>query len=365
MRVLHLSSERTWRGGEQQIAYLMGVLKSHGVESIAAARKESAFVSKIQSDYKLIELPFSSELDLYTAWKIRNIVLKEKIDIVHMHSGHGHTLGVLSHKLGHHAALVLSKRTDYPVKDNPLSRWKFNYPGIKRILCVSDKIRQIVSEDLIDPAKAVTVYSGIDLKRFPTTAAQDVREIAGLPIDSKVVISTAAISPQKDYATFMKVAAELKMNHPDLHFVICGEGPSENEIKKIATELGLTGRVHFLGFRKDVAKFLGSADLFLITSKEEGLGTSILDAFAVGLPVVATAAGGIPEIVRHGETGLLASVGDFKMLSTHVENLVYISGNIKEELKKNALQLAEEFSYSRTGEKTLAIYQDILKTGLQ
>lgn len=360
MRVLHLSSERTWRGGEQQIAYLMGVLKTHGVESIVAVRKDSAFVAKTKSDYKLIELPFSSELDLYTAWKIRNIVKKEKIDIVHMHSGHGHTLGVLSHKLGHDAALVLSKRTDYPVKDNPLSRWKFNYPGIKKILCVSDKIRQIVSQDLIEPSKAITVYSGIDLKRFPAKPTQDIREIAGLPPDTKVVISTAAISPQKDYGTFMKVAAELKVHHPDLHFVICGEGPSENEIINVATELGLTGRVHFLGFRKDIANFLGSADLFLITSKEEGLGTSILDAFAVGLPVVATAAGGIPEIVRHGQTGLLAPVGDFKMLATHIENLIYISGNIKEELKKNAHQLAEEFSYVRTGEKTYSIYQEIL-----
>lgn len=361
MRVLHLSSERTWRGGEQQISYLMGVLKTHGVESLVAARKDSVFVSKIKSQHRLVELPFASELDLYTAWKIRQLVIAEKIDIVHMHSGHGHTLGVLSHRLGHTAALVLSKRTDYPIKDNALSRWKFNYPGIKRILCVSDKIRQIISRDLADPAKAQTVYSGVDLKRFPATPGANVRELAGLPMNAKVVISTAAISPQKDYETFMRVAAELKPHHPDLHFVICGEGPSEKEIKKLAASLGLSGRVHFLGFRSDVATFLGSADAFLITSKEEGLGTSILDAFAVGLPVIGTAAGGIPEIIRHGDTGLLAPVGDHKMLATHVENMVYVDGELKERLKANARQLAHEFSYVRTGEKTLAVYREILR----
>ena len=362
MRVLHLSSERTWRGGEQQIAYLMGVLKSHGVESIAAARSGSAFVEKLNSQYKLVELPFASELDLYTAWKIRQLVIKENIDLIHMHSGHGHTLGVLSHYLGHKVPLVLSKRTDYPVKDNVFSRWKFNYPAIKRILCVSDKIRQIVSRDLESPATAVTVYSGVDLKRFPPKPSQDVRSIAGLPSDARVVISTAAISPQKDYATFMKVAAELKSHHPDLHFVICGEGTSEQEIKSLALSLGLAGSVHFLGFRNDVPSFLGSADLFLITSSEEGLGTSILDAFAVGLPVVGTAAGGIPEIIRHGETGLLASVGDYKMLATHVENLVYTDGQLKEDMKRKAFELATEFSYMRTGEKTLTIYREILNS---
>jgi glycosyltransferase involved in cell wall biosynthesis len=223
------------------------------------------------------------------------------------------------------------------------------------------KIRQIVSKDLLNPSKAVTVYSGIDLSRFPEKPTQDIRAIAGRPAHAKVVVSTAAISPQKDYATFIRVAAELRLHHPDLYFVVCGEGPSEQEIKNLAAAMGLEGRVHFLGFRHDVQSFLGSADLFLITSKEEGLGTSILDAFAVGLPVVGTAAGGIPEIIHHGKTGLLAPVQDYKMLATHVENLVYMSGNLKEELKRNAHQLAAEFSYKRTGEKTLAIYREILQ----
>lgn len=361
MRVLHLSSERTWRGGEQQIAYLMEVLTSQGVECLAAARSGSVFAERTRGRYPLLELPFASELDLYTAWRIRNYVREQKIEVVHMHSGHGHTLGVLSHRLGHTAKLVLSKRTDYPIKDNALSRWKFDYPAIGRILCVSDKIRQIIAADLKEPSKAMTVYSGIDLRRFPATPTQDVRALAGLPKEARVVISTAAISPQKDYGTFVRVAAELKIHHADLHFVICGEGPSEQEIKAQVAGAGLNERVHFIGFRSDLASFLGSADLFLITSKEEGLGTSILDAFAVGIPVVATAAGGIPEIVRHSETGLLAPVGDVRMLATHVENLTYAHGTLRETLLKNARTLAEEFSYRRTGEKTLEVYRSLLK----
>lgn len=360
MRVLHLSSERTWRGGEQQIAYLMGVLRTHGVESIVAARRGSVLADRLKGSFPVIELPFASELDIFTAWKLRQLVKDQRIDLVHMHSGHSHTLGVLSHALGHDVPLILSKRTDYPVKDNAFSRWKFNYPGIKRILCVSDKIRQIVSKDLTDPSKAITVYSGVDLQRFPQAPTRDIREIAGLDPSARVVVATAAISPQKDYATFLRVAAELRPHHPDLHFVICGDGPSEAEVKALAQTLNLTGRVHFLGFRNDVASFLGSADLFLITSREEGLGTSILDAFAVGLPVVGTAAGGIPEIVRHDDTGLLAPVGDFKMLATHVENLIYSGGLTRERLIQHGHALAKEFSYIRTGEKTLEVYRQVL-----
>lgn len=353
MRVLHLSSERTWRGGEQQIAYLMGVLKEKGVDNILAARTGSEMAQR----YPSVALPFRGELDLFTAWKIKQLVQEKKIDLIHAHSGHGHTLAVLA-RAG--VPVIVSKRTDYPVKDNAFSRWKFNHDSIARFLCVSDKIREILCRDLKDPQKAITVYSGIDMERFPAKPRFDIRTLANLPTDARVVVSTAAISPQKDYGTFVKVAMATRHHHPDLHYVICGEGPSETEIRALVQEHKLEKNVHFVGFRKDLPDFLGSADAFLITSKEEGLGTSILDAFAVGLPVVATAAGGIPEIVRHADTGLLAQVGDHAMLATHVENLVYVSGQLREELIQRARKLAQEFSYRRTAEKTLSIYQAVL-----
>lgn len=353
MRVLHLSSERTWRGGEQQIAYLMGVLKSHGVENILAARAGSEMAKR----YPAVALPFKGEWDLYTAWKIKRLVQEKKIDLIHAHSGHGHTLAVLA---GAGVPVIVSKRTDYPVKDNAFSRWKFNHPSIARFLCVSDKIREILCRDLKNPSIAHTVYSGIDMERFPAQPKVNIRTLANLPDEVQVVVSTAAISPQKDYATFVKVAAATRHHHPHLHYVICGEGPSETEIRNLVKENKLESHVHFIGFRKDLPDFIGSADAFLITSKEEGLGTSILDAFAVGLPVVATAAGGIPEIVRHADTGLLAQVGDHQMLATHIENVVYVKGQLREDLIQRARKLAQEFSYRRTGEKTLDIYRSVL-----
>lgn len=353
MKVLHLSSERTWRGGEQQIAYLMGVLKSQGVESVLVARVGSEMAKRYPD---CIQIPFRGEWDIFSARRIKRIVREQKIDLIHAHSGHGHTLAVIA-RAG--VPIIVSKRTDYPVKNNSFSKWKFNHPSIARFLCVSDKIREILSPSLKVPSKAMTVYSGIDMARFPASPSVNVRTVANLPENARVVISTAAISPQKDYATFVKVAELTALSHPDLHYVICGEGPSETEIKELVKSKNLKN-IHFVGFRKDLTSFLGSADAFLITSKEEGLGTSILDAFAVGLPVVATAAGGIPEIVRHGETGLLAQVGDAPMLATHVENTVYVAGTLREKLIANARSLAQEFSFQRTGLKTLEIYKSVL-----
>lgn len=354
MKVLHLSSERTWRGGEQQISYLIQYLNSKGVENLVAAKKDSEMARRM----KCLELPFANELDLYTAWNIRELCKLHKVDILHMHSGHSHSLGVLSSLLGNPAKLVLSKRTDYPIKNNWFSRFKFNYQKIERILCVSQKIKNVVAKGLDDPSKAVTVYSGIDFNRFPEIPLTDIRNILKLPKDAKVIINSSAISKQKDLKTFIETA-RIVLKNKDCYFVICGQGPQEEEIKNLVKEYQLEDRILFTGFRKDLPTFLGSADIFFISSEDEGLGTSILDAFAVGLPVVATRAGGIPELVHQNETGLSADVKDSQSLAVLIENLLDNSP-LKERLAAEAKEFAKKFSYQSTGEETLEVYQEIL-----
>ena len=167
MKVLHLSSERTWRGGEQQIAYLIAGLKARGVESIVALRKDSSFHEYcLKNDIKHVALGFKSEFDVATALKVKKFAELEKVDIVHLHTGKGHGIGVLASVLGMYVPLVLSKRTDFPIKNNWFSKYKFNYPGIKKILCVSGKIKEIIDRDLKDPSRSMTVYSGVDLNKF-------------------------------------------------------------------------------------------------------------------------------------------------------------------------------------------------------
>lgn len=360
MKVLHLSSEKTWRGGEQQIAYLMDELKNtHQVETLAAARAGSEFAHRMKErNHRVIELPFKSELDLYTANQIKKLIKKEKIDIVHMHSGHSHTIGVLSKVLGHDAKLILSKRTDYPVKDNFLSRWKFNHPSIKRILCVSGKIKEVLKKDIQDFQKVEVVYSGIDLSKFNVENPTNIRTILNISSDARVVVNTSAISEQKDIGTFIDVASKVTSLHNNTYFVLCGDGPLREEMEKRVQDLNVKNFI-FMGFRKDLPSFLATSDMFLITSQDEGLGTSILDAFANKLPVVATRAGGIPEIVRHEETGLTSAVKDVESLSAQVERVLFSGESDIQKYVENAYKLAEEFSYKRTAEQTLEVYRSL------
>jgi L-malate glycosyltransferase len=171
--------------------------------------------------------------------------------------------------------------------------------------------------------------------------------------------NTSALEDHKDYFTFIDTVALLK-NGIDFKAFVIGDGSLTDELKKYASEKGVSAHIIFTGFRKDILKVLPALDIFLMTSKEEGLGTSILDAFAANVPVVATRAGGIPEMVLHEETGLLANIGDAKTLSDHI---VSISSNasLRLTLINGATLKLDEFSKEKTAALTLAHYQEILQ----
>src|SRR5205809_850081 len=136
MNVLHLSSEKTWRGGEQQIAYLIEESIKNGLNCHVACRKNTPFEDYCKrKNLPFIPLPFANEFDFYTALQIKKYCRQHKIEIVHAHSAHSHAISVWADLMGNSAKIILSRRVDFPVKNNALSRFKYNYKGITRIIC--------------------------------------------------------------------------------------------------------------------------------------------------------------------------------------------------------------------------------------
>ena len=146
---------------------------------------------------------------------------------------------------------------------------------------------------------------------------------------------------------------------PDIHFIIAGAGPEEQTIRTIIREEQLDTHVHLLGFRKDVPQVMKALDVFLITSATEGLGTIILEAFAAGVPVVATRAGGIPELVEDEQTGLSADVGDAAKLAKDILR-IFADAALRQRLSERAAMKVQEFTFSGTAAKTKAIYEEVL-----
>lgn len=361
MKVLHVSTARTWRGGEMQLAYLVEELAGEGVENTLFTPTESSVDRYCRTkNISCTTYRKRSSVDFAAARLLSRLCREKGIDILHAHDSHAHTLICLAATFfGNRLPAVISRRVDFPVH-GALSRWKYNHPAVRAILCVSEEIRRIMLPAVSDPSRLKVVYDGIDTEKFPANVEGRLRREFGISSERQIVANVAAIAPHKDYPTFMRTAERLIGEGCDAAFLIIGgDGGEEEMIRRMIAERNLSEQILLTGFRTDVPDILPEIDLLLFTSKTEGLGTTILDAFAAGVPVVATAAGGIPEIVLGEETGLLVPVADDKTLATHVKRLLGDEG-LRQTLTANARQFVQKFSKDITARKTLEVYREIV-----
>jgi L-malate glycosyltransferase len=363
MKVLQVSTPKSWRGGEQQAAYLARALKEMKVEVCMMTPLHSALTSRMLEDgISVINFDTRGLLDLKLANKIAKICSEEKFDLIHTHDSHAHSAAVLSAAVfGNKTPIVVSRRVDFAVSNNLFSKWKYNHAAIKKIICVSEMILKITAPSIRDRNKLAVVRSGINTEQYNFIPERNLlKEELNLSPDTILVGNLSALADHKDFPTFLEVAKRVIKENPLVHFVMAGSGNEKDFIEKFIEENNLSSRIHLLGFRKDVTMVMKSLDVFLITSKTEGLGTIVLEAFAAGIPVVATRAGGIPELVSDQLTGLLRDVGDVEGLTKSIHQILS-NDELRNSLVNNAKIKVQGFSFLATAQRTLNIYQEIIK----
>ena len=361
MTIIHISTPLSWRGGEQQLIYLAAELQKKGIDQIVICPQNSVLQNRCKSfELKHIAYRKKGFLNLALAKKIRKVSAQVSQPIIHTHDSHGHTAAFIAAALlGNDAPIVVSRRVDFPIKKSVFSKWKYNHRAICRIICVSNAIKEITAPDIRCKNKLVTIHSGIDLGRFESNAATNMlRKTYNVPDNNILIGNIAALADHKDYFTFVDTAKILKEQGRPYTFVIIGEGPMKSEISNYIEENGMQQHIIMTGFLKNIPEILPELDIFLITSKTEGLGTSVLDAFACKVPVVATKGGGIPEMVVHRETGMLAEVKDAQSLAENINELIEYR-DLKDKIIKQASEKLKKFTKESTAEKTLEIYQSI------
>ncbi len=363
--VIHISTAASWRGGEQQLAYLVRALSEMGVNQEVLCRKDAPFADYCRKmNIRYMEFNNTGSLNVHAAWILTRRCKTRHNCLVHCHDSHAHSIAYIAALLFRNKSpVIVHRRVDFPVGKSFFSKTKYNHPAIARYICVSGAIRDILIPSLRFPEKAVVIHSGIDLERFANTEDNHtLRKEFGLSGKHILIGNIAALAPHKDYYTFVQTASILINKKPELRFFIIGDGPEMNSIKYYVSGLGLENKVFFTGFRKNIPELIKELNVLLLTSKTEGLGTTILDAFAGGLPVVATRAGGIPEIVEHRKTGLLAKVGCASELADMVE-MILNKKQLAEELVINALQKVKDYEYTHTAARIFRQYKDVLNAG--
>ena len=362
MKVLHISTPRSWRGGEQQLTYLMVELALKGIEQSLFCPGGSV-MERVAKEQGIRTAIFTKRMsfDPFAAYALHRFAQEENISLIHTHDSHAHTLAVLAASLFRfNVPIIVSRRVDFPVRTTGVGGWKYRHRNVQGYISVSQAINDVMIASGVEPGLLSVVHSGIDIHRFRKSPDGRLRSEFGLSVDTPLVGNVSAIAPHKDYRTFVKTAELLLQRGVDAYFMIIGgDGGEEEEIRDYVQGKGLSDRILFTGFRTDIEQILPELDLFLITSKTEGLGTTILDAFAAGVPVIATRGGGIGEIVLHQQSGLIADVGEAEELAHQVES-VLTDPQLGSKLIEGGREEVKKYSKEKTAEKTLEVYRRVL-----
>jgi glycosyltransferase involved in cell wall biosynthesis len=359
IKVLHIDSERGWRGGQQQVIYLYERLLKKGIYTNFVCQPSSKLYEYC-SNKGLPSIPhgMKGELDINAAKKISDICKSKGYNILHLHSAHSMSIGLLVKLFHRRLKLIGMKRVDFHISKNFLSRIKYSSKWMDKIVCISDRIKNVLIEDGITIDKLETIHSGIDTVRFDDVES-GVRKEFGIPSDNIIIGTIAAVVGHKDYPNLLKAAENIVGNYPNVTFIAVGDGKDMESVKSFASQLNLQDRFIFAGYRSDIGKFLKSFDIFVLASKLEGMGTSLLDAQAVGLPIAATKTGGIPEIIHDGVNGLLAAPQNPQALA-HILIKLIEDEELRKNLSANAKQSVEQFSIDKNVEKYLELYKNLL-----
>jgi glycosyltransferase involved in cell wall biosynthesis len=366
-RVLHLITSFEIGGTERQAVELLKRLDGERYDvRLAVLRNEGPFYSEIAARFPDVpEFPLTSFHDANAVKqlaRLRRLMRREKIDILHAHDFYSSFIGAAAARLC--GVRVIAAQRHLKLSDRRAHKWgtRLIHLLANRILVNSEAIREhIVTNEGAQTDKIVVVKNGV----VPVTASSQNRAelCKELGVDTCVTLvgMVARLQTVKGHRFFLEAGAEVLRKRKDAHFVLVGDGPLRAEIANQAAELGISDQVHMLGDRADVSRLVSAFDLLVLASLHEGLPNAVMEAMAAGVPVVATAVGGTKELITDGETGYLAPSANSAALAERV--LFALGDDCRDEIISAAhRKITSAFGIEQMVESVEALYDEVMHT---
>jgi len=362
LSLFQLDAGKEWRGGQRQAFFLAQELKRKGLPSTLYVQPNSPLHNKaIQAELPVFPLKIRSEVDMRAVLRLAAAMKRRKCRLVHFHDAHSLAVGSAAASLAKVPLRVISRRVDFPLKNNVLSRKKYT-KDIDLILAISQGVKTALVKSGLDSSLIKVVPSGIDYTPFEEAASSDyLRRELSLTQEDFLVGIVAHLADHKGHKYLIEASRILRDKAPRIKIIIVGDGPLQLKLNRQVKEIQVEDMVFFLGFREDIPQILASLDLFVLSSKLEGMGTSIMDAMACRLPVVATEVGGIPEVVVNEQTGLLVPPKKPAALAAAIMR-IYENRELAEQLGSRGYEVVHsKFSAAAMAAKIIAIYERLAK----
>jgi len=245
--------------------------------------------------------------DVFLPFKLAKILKEENVDIVHTHNPGALIYGTIAARLAGTKVVINTRhgRERRPV--NGLI-WAMN----DTIAAISkDAKERLLKYNKINPKKINIVHNGVEIERFSSSQNKDTKKkLLNTQTDCQIIGTVSRLAEEKDQFTILEAFSKVSKNISKVRLVFVGDGPLRKELENYSGKIGISNKVIFLGFQKDIGEIVKTFNLFSLPSLTEGISLSLLEAMAAGKPCVATNVGGNPEVVVDGETGILVPPKD-------------------------------------------------------
>jgi glycosyltransferase involved in cell wall biosynthesis len=360
MKILHIEAGKKLYGGARQVLWLMKGLAEKGVGNVLVCPDTSVIAKEAAQFAKIIALPLRGDLDFTLTPALYRMIRRERPDIVHVHSRRGaDSFGLLGARLASFP-IVLTRRVDHA----EFSWWaKRKYALVDHIIVISEAIQKVLIQAGVNPQQISLVHSAV----APYTSMisqKDFHQTFNLNREDFAIGVVAQLIPRKGHRYLIEAMPGILDRFPRSRFLFFGQGAMEETLKKLVKQKALEHAVIFAGFHDNVRDFLPHLDLLVHPALMEGLGVALLEASFAGVPIVASRAGGIPEVVLDGENGLLVPSGDAQALTQAIVTALADS-DLRKKLGEGGRRLVEErFSVASMIEGNLKVYEAIVAQAL-
>ncbi len=369
IRVCHLASGDLWAGAEVQLATLIsGLTQYQNIEVSVILFNDGVLAERL----KKIGIPvWIIDENIYNSfmltYKTHNLLKNLGCDILHSHRYKENILGALARyntdiKLQvctiHGLAEPFTGFQRIKASFYKMCEYYIGRRRIDKVIAVSEDIKNKLSTRY-QIAKLMTIHNGIDIEEATGTGEIKARSELGIDDDQIVIGTVGRLTPVKGYEYLIKAFKTLCHRHDNLLLMIIGDGPERHSLETLANELNISENILFYGFTENVSAIMRLFDIFVLSSLHEGISISLLEALALGIPVVVTAVGGTPEVVTHNKTGLLITPRNEDELAAACDSLI-IDPEFRKQLGNNGRDhVIKDFTKEAMAAKVVSLYEGL------